>query len=428
MIHLDPTKRHDFVLLFDAEKANPNGDPDAGNLPRVDPETMCGFTTDVSIKRKVRDYLQLTYGTKMFIQSETALNRLINESAKEAGAVVPEVILGESYDDKLLFELFNQKEIENIEPPDDDDRKVRYTGDSFKKKEIQQALKIENLDISDEEVQAVADALSDDNDFKEKPPTRKEIGEALKSLTLGLCTSAKGKDKLDKNVRDKVRATMIEKYFDIRMFGAVLSTGLNAGQVRGPMQLTFAKSKDPIFRMDCGIIRKAVTKEADRKKKENTMARKPVVNYGLYQGYGHYSPYLAQKKPDINMTLDNSFVSDEDLKLFWEALWKGLDNDHAAIRHIRPRGVYVFTHCNPRGAAPSHRLFDMLKVELKEEVKREDRLPSQFSNYKVTLPEGALKIGENEIKIISAEDLKKAGNKEIPENTVVFTKVYHEGI
>lgn len=428
MIHLDPTKRHDFILLFDAEKANPNGDPDAGNLPRVDPETMCGFTTDVSIKRKVRDYLQLTHGINMFIQSETALNRLINESARESGAVVPEVTLGDSYDDKLLAELLSQKEIENIEPPDEDERTVSYKGDSFKKKEIQQSLKIEKLGLSADEVKAIADVLSEDNDFKEKPPTMKEIEAALKSLSARLCESAKGKDKLDKDVRPKTRTKMIEKYFDIRMFGAVLSTGLNAGQVRGPMQLTFTKSIHPIFRMDCGITRKAVTKESDRKNKENTMARKPIVNYGLYQGFGHYSPYLTLKDPKSALTSDNLFVKKEDLEFFWEALWKGLDNDHAAIRHLRPRGVYVFTHCNPRGNAPSHRLFDMLKIALTDEVTNEDRSPSQFSDYKIILPEGALKVGEVEIRIIPADsdELKNKGNNEIPANTVVFTKVYHE--
>jgi CRISPR-associated protein Csd2 len=129
------------------------------------------------------------------------------------------------------------------------------------------------------------------------------------------------------------------------------------------------------------------------------------------------------------MTSDNLFVKENDLKLFWEALWKGLDNDHSAIRHIRPRGVYVFTHCSPRGNAPSHRLFDMLKIALKEDVKKEDRSPSQFSDYKITLPEESLKIGEDEVKIIhaDAEELKnKEGNKEILGNTVVFTKVYHE--
>ncbi len=419
MIHLDPTKRHDFILLFDAEKANPNGDPDAGNMPRVDPETMCGFTTDVSIKRKVRDYLQLTYGIPMFIQSETALNRLIDKAATECGAEKVEVTLGDTNEDKLLIEFFGMNEIENIES---DEETIRYQGESPKSKEIKAALKVE-----DDVLQSFVKALEDDEEFKENPPKKKDIEDALKSLADRMCIAAKGKSKLDRKVRNRTRDKMIQDYFDIRMFGAVLSTGLNAGQVRGPMQLTFAKSINPIFRMDCGITRKAVTKEADRKKKENTMARKPVVNYGLYQGFGHYSPYLAQEKPDVNMSSDNLFVKEKDLELFWEALWKGLDNDHAAIRHLRPRGVYVFTHSNPRGNAPSHRLFDMLKVALKEEVKKEDRSPSQFCDYNVSLPEGTLKIGANEIRIISAGELKdNGGNKEIPVNTVVFTKVYHE--
>ena len=290
----------------------------------------------------------------------------------------------------------------------------------MKKAEIQKALKI---DVSDEDVKAVANALADDDDFKEKPPKKQDIEAALKHLATRLSASVKGKEKLGKEVRDKTKDQMIEDYFDIRMFGAVLSTGLNAGQVRGPMQLTFAKSIDPIFRMDCGITRKAVTRESDRKNKESTMARKPIVNYGLYRGFGHYSPYLAQKTSNSEMTSDNLFVSENDLKLFWEALWKGLDNDHSAIRHIRPRGVYVFTHCNPRGNAPSHRLFDMLKIALEDKVKNEDRSPSQFSDYKITPPEGTFKVGEVAIRILPAEELK---DKEIPVNTVVFTKVYHE--
>ena len=420
MIHLDPTKRHDFILLFDTEKANPNGDPDAGNLPRVDPETMCGFTTDVSIKRKVRDYLQLTHGIKMFIQSETALNRLIDQAATESGAEKVEVTL-DTNEDKLLVEFFGMNEIENIEL---DEETIRYRGESPKPKEIRAALKVE-----DDVLQSFVKALEDDEEFQESPHMKNDIEAALKSLADRMCIAAKGKGKLDKKVRNITRAKMIEDYFDIRMFGAVLSTGLNAGQVRGPMQLTFTKSIDPIFRMDCGITRKAVTKESDRKNKENTMARKPIVNYGLYKGFGHYSPYLTQKTPNSEMTSDNLFVKENDLKLFWEALWKGLDNDHSAIRHIRPRGVYVFTHCSPRGNAPSHRLFDMLKIALKEDVKKEDRSPSQFSDYKITLPEESLKIGEDEVKIIhaDAEELKnKEGNKEILGNTVVFTKVYHE--
>jgi len=423
-IHLDPTKRHDFVLLFDVENANPNGDPDAGNLPRVDPETMCGFTTDVSIKRKVRDYLQLTHEIPMFIQSETALNRLIFEAAEDAGAQLPKATLDDTNkEDRLLMELLAHKEIENIEFENND---VRYVGESFKKDEIKKALKSDAIGLSDDDVKAVADALveSEDLDYKDSPPAKKDIEGALKSLADKLCASVGGKKKLEKTDKDNTRIKMIETYFDIRMFGAVLSTGLNAGQVRGPVQLTFAKSLDPIYRMDCGITRKAVTREADRKRKENEMGRKPIISYGLYRGFGFYSPYLAQKTPQTKLTSDNIFVTKEHLKSLWEALWKGFDNDHSACRHIKPRGVYVFTHSNARGNAPSHRLFDMLKIELKKELKDEGRAPSQFSDYDKSLPSESLNIGADTVRIIPAEEI--TGDSAIPENAVVFTKVYFE--
>lgn len=426
MIHLDPTKRHDFVILFDVENANPNGDPDAGNLPRVDPETMHGFTTDVSIKRKVRDYLQLTYGIPMFIQSETALNRLIFEAAEEAGAALPSVTLGSSKADKLLMELFRQKEeIENLEIDED---KVRYVGESFKKKEIRDALKSDTIELTDEEVKSVSDALreSDDPDFKDKVPEKKDIESALRELADRLFESVGNKKgRLDKDDRDNARIRMIEKYFDIRMFGAVLSTGLNAGQVRGPVQLTFAKSLDPIYRMDCGITRKAVTKEADRKRKENEMGRKPIVSYGLYRGFGFYSPYLAKKEPKKELVNDNLYVASDDLTHLWEALWKGFDNDHSASRHICPRGVYVFTHDNARGNAPSHRLFEMLKIEFKKELKDKEQSPSQFHDYDMTLPAASLQVGSASVQIKCAESITDTST--LPENTVVFTKIYHEG-
>lgn len=423
-IHLDPTKRHDFVLLFDVENANPNGDPDAGNLPRVDPDTMHGFTTDVSIKRKVRDYLQLTYGLPMFIQSETALNRLIFEAADEAGAALPKVTLNDSKDDRLLRELFAHRRIENIEF--EEDGEVRYVGESFKKKEIADALKPEAIELTEEDIKAVSDTLieAEDEDFKDKPPEKKDIETALKDLGARLFNSVGKKKKLDKQDRDNARNKMIEKYFDIRLFGAVLSTGLNAGQVRGPVQLTFAKSLHPIFRMDCGITRIAVTREADRKRKETEMGRKPIVNYGLYRGYGFYNPYLAQVTPRTELSSDNLFVTSDDLNYLWEALWKGLDNDHSASRHIRPRGVYVFTHACARGNAPSHRLFDMLKVELSNEVRDNGESPSQFNDYKVSLPSGGLQVGSQPVEILPAERIEHTGA--IPANAVAFTKIYHE--
>jgi CRISPR-associated protein Csd2 len=222
---------------------------------------------------------------------------------------------------------------------------------------------------------------------------------------------------------------MIENFYDIRMFGAVLSTGLNAGQVRGPVQLTFAKSQDPIFRLDCGITRVAVTREQDKQRKETEMARKPVVPYALYRGYGFYNPCLAvkpKKNGEKNNAFmrDNLFVSEQDLEYLWEALWKGFDNDHSAARHIRPRGLYIFTHGTPQGNAPSHRLFDKLKTELKKDLKDQELSPRQFCDYVITLPSGYLRVGSNEVRIIEAEALKK--DEPIPDNTAVLTKVYHE--
>ena len=396
-IHLDPTKRHDFVFLFDVENANPNGDPDAGNLPRVDPETMRGFTTDVSIKRKVRDYLQLTHGIPMFIQSETALNRLILDAAKKEGAEPCHVELDDSPDNDMLLEWLSENPINGLEI---DNHLISYS-EARKEKEIKSAFP----------------QLEDGQ-------KKKTIQPLINKLVKDLAKSVAGQGRLGEAERKRTRERMIQDYFDIRMFGAVLSTGLNAGQVRGPVQLTFTKSLDPIFRMDCGITRKAVTREQDRKTKENTMARKPIVSYGLYRGFGFYNPYLAQKTQRTELVSNNLFVKTEDLNHLWEALWKGFDNDHSASRHIRPRGLYVFTHNCARGNAPSHRLFDMLKVELRNEVKDRGASPSQFNDYKVSMPSGKLTIGSQEVTISCVGSNKAA--ESFPEDTVVFTKIYHE--
>lgn len=398
-IHLDPTKRHDFVFLFDVENANPNGDPDAGNLPRVDPETMHGFTTDVSIKRKVRDYLQLTHGIPMFIQSETALNRLILDAAKKEGAEPCHVELDDSPDNDMLLEWLSENPINGLEI---DNRLISYS-EARKEKEIKSAFP------------QLEDAQK-----------KKTIQPLINNLVKDLAKSVAGQGRLGEAERKRTRERMIQDYFDIRMFGAVLSTGLNAGQVRGPVQLTFTKSLDPIFRMDCGITRKAVTREQDRKTKENTMARKPIVSYGLYRGYGFYNPYLAQKTSKTELTSDNLYVTSNDLNHLWEALWKGFDNDHSASRHIRPRGVYVFTHACARGNAPSHRLFGMLKIELDNKLRDNGGSPSQFNDYTIALPSASLQIGSSSVVIVPGETFAHSGS--IPDNTVTFTKIYHEDV
>lgn len=275
-LYTDPTRRHEFVLLFDVVNGNPNGDPDAGNLPRVDPETMHGLVTDVCLKRKVRDYLQLAYNVPIFIQSRVALNTLKKEAAEE------------------------------LDPP-----------------------------------------LTEDERSGKRPIPR-------------------------------LRSKLCEKYYDIRMFGAVLATGeredrLNAGQVRGPVQLTFARSIDPIVPLDLSITRKARTTEERMETGETEIGRKPIVPYGLYRAHGFYNPFLAR----------DTGVSEEDLELFWEALTRMFEFDRSAARgEITVRGIWIFTHENAKGNAPAHKLFALIKVRKKEGVES----PRNFDDYEVIEP------------------------------------------
>jgi len=276
MIYTDPTKRHEFVLLFDVQNGNPNGDPDAGNLPRIDPETMRGLVTDVCLKRKVRDYLQVVDGMSIFIQSEVALNTIKKQVADE------------------------------LDPP-----------------------------------------LTDDERKGKRPIPR-------------------------------LRSELCSRYYDIRMFGAVLATGekgdkLNAGQVRGPIQFTFARSLDPILPMDLSITRKARTTEERMETGETEMGRKAIVPYGLYRAHGFYNPFLAEQ----------TGVSQDDLELFWEALVNMFEFDRSAARgEMTVRGLWVFSHENAKGNAPAHRLFEVVQAKLREDVET----PREFSDYSVVAP------------------------------------------
>ena len=275
-IYLDPGKRHEFVLLFDVKDGNPNGDPDAGNMPRVDPETMQGLVTDVALKRKVRDYVTLAKqnaeGYKIFIQSEAALNALIAEAAEEVGA--------------------------------------------------------------------------------EKKSKR-----------------------ADKNLQQQ----MLKRYYDIRMFGAVMSTGdYNAGQVRGPLQMTFARSMDPVLPLELTITRQARTTEERMESGQTEMGKKPLVPYGLYRAHGFFNPYLAEQ----------TGVTTDDLELFWDALTRLFDFDRSAARgEMNVRGLVVFTHENKKGNAPAHRLFELVEVRKNGGVER----PRSYGDYAVSVgapPEG----------------------------------------
>jgi len=282
----DASKRRDFVLLFDVENGNPNGDPDAGNLPRVDPETMHGLVTDVCIKRKVRNYVDANKSGqerfRIYIQSKTALNTLHQEAYDALG--------------------------------------LKSTGTKQKRED-----------------------------------------------------SAKANE------------WMCKYFYDVRTFGAVMSTGVNCGQVRGPIQLTFATSIDPVTPLDLSITRIAITKPEDMryvegeeqedkkgKGKQTEMARKPMVPYGLYRGYGFSSPLLGAK----------TGFDDEDLALFWEALQQMWDHDHSASRGMMAlRGLYIFTHSNGHGKHPAHKLFEAIEVKKKAGVE----VPRDFSKYEVVI-------------------------------------------
>ena len=289
-----PEHRHDFILLFDVENGNPNGDPDMDNQPRVDPETNFGLVTDVCLKRKVRNYVGLT-------QPDEKPNRIYVQ-----------------------------------------DRGVYL------------------------------------NDLHKEAHTAVGIPAAQAK------TPERGK-------RDEARAWMCANFFDVRMFGAVMSTGINAGQVRGPIQITFARSQDAILPMDVTVSRVALTdeKEKDRTEREagpkpeegaseerfgrtGTFGRKWIVPYGLYRAHGFFSaPFAAQ-----------TGVTAEDLTLFWTALLNMWDLDHSAARGLMVcRGLYVFSHENKLGNAPAHQLFSKLELRPKGGVDT----PRRFEDYTLTL-------------------------------------------
>ncbi len=375
MRHTDPSLRHDFVYLFDVTNGNPNGDPDAGNMPRIDPETMHGLVTDVALKRKVRDYVQVVFnllgedelpevlseeigryrdmrGQNIFIQSEEALNTLIYRAFRRVGLQPVEVEL----DEELLQVLSD-------ELPEDfvlleDGKTLAYSGEAARKEEI-------------------LDAIS--SLFEEEH--RDKLKKKIDSLATKLTAAVKGAEKDYKQVqkqRKDARSMLIEEYYDVRMFGGVMSTGLNAGQVRGPMQMTFARSVDPILPMDVTITRQARTTVERMRTGTTDMGRKPIVPYALYRAYGFFNPMLAEK------------VTENDLSLFWDALLNMFELDRSASRgHMACRGLYVFTHNNPLGNAHAHRLFDRIRVQRGEGVDS----PRSFSDYVVEvydadMPEG----------------------------------------
>lgn len=355
-IYTDPEKRHDFVFLFDVVNGNPNGDPDAGNLPRVDPETMHGLVTDVCLKRKIRNYVSLVKGDcdhmRIFIQSEQALNTYILEAFRNVGIEPVRIDLSsdELEDEELIFWLKGKEQVGFLL----EENQLLYSGEAANKKEI---------------VQLLTEDLEGNTSLRKK----------LDSIVNRLAEEIKKGKRITRETRKNARRWLCSKYFDIRMFGAVLSTGLNAGQVRGPIQLTFARSIDPVVPMDISITRVAITKEEDRKRKETEMGRKPIVPYGLYRSHGFYNPFLAK---DTGVAKGTG-VTREDLELFWEALMRMFEFDRSAARgEMSVRGLWIFTHENEKGNAPAHKLFELIRVKRKADIES----PRSFTDYEILEP------------------------------------------
>lgn len=286
--------RYEFVVLFDVENGNPNGDPDAGNMPRIDPESGLGLVTDVCLKRKIRNYV---------------------ETVKE---------------DQDRFKIYIK---ENV-PLNRSDRTA-----------------CENVGVEETD--------------------EKKLTEALKKLK-----------KNDPDVDVKIRDYMCDQFFDIRAFGAVMTTfvkaALNCGQVRGPVQIGFARSIDPVISQEVTITRVAITTEKDAENKSTEMGRKSIVPYGLYRAEGYISANLARKVTGF---------SEEDLELLWDAIINMFENDHSAARgKMAVREMIVFKHSKELGDCPAYKLFDAVKVHRKEGV----MYPRKYEDYVVAVDETAI--------------------------------------
>ena len=290
--------RYEFVIVFDVENGNPNGDPDAGNMPRVDPETGLGLVTDVCLKRKIRNYV---------------------ETAKE---------------DAPGYKIY----------------------------------------------------------IKDGVPLNRSDNEAFKALGINAAALDEAKKK-DPDIDLKIRDWMCANFYDIRTFGAVMTTfvkgRLNCGQVRGPVQLGFARSVEPVIPQEVTITRVAITTEEDAVKKGTEMGRKYIIPYGLYKCEGYVSANLARKTTGF---------SDEDLKVLWDAIFNMFENDHSAARgKMAVRELIIFRHDTELGCAPAHKLFDLVKITRKENNGEPAR---SYDDYEVTVDENALPKGINIKRIV----------------------------
>jgi len=342
----NPHQRHDFVLLFEVTNGNPNGDPDGGNNPRQDPETQHGLVTDVALKRKIRDYVTIVRGQPIFIQSEHSLNSLIAGAFRSAGVETPQVPLT----DQTLIDWFEEHDPEGFSY---ENNLLTYGGESPRQRDIERIL----VEAHGEEIDATTRTM-------------------LRNLSR-IVARAAGAQKIGPAEQKSARERLCRDYFDVRMFGAVLQTGLNAGQVRGPVQITFARSLDPIQVLDLSITRQARTTAARMQSGPTEMGRKAIVPYAAYRAHGFFSPPLAAQ----------TGVTTDDLALLWEALQGLFEHDHSAARgEMAVRGLYVFTHESAYGNAPSHRLFDRIRTMKRDGVTE----PRAFAHYQVTVSEDDL--------------------------------------
>lgn len=358
------TKRYDFVLLFDVQDGNPNGDPDAGNLPRVDAETGMGLVTDVCLKRKVRNFVQLTQeganGCDIYVKEKAVLGRSHVQAFNDLG-----IALGE--ESRKLIPAEFLEEIQELVLPD---------GFSVEEEDEQVWLVV----AADADVKAAKDAI------KESKPSKslsKFLQDSLKSVKARKPTaieSSKGRD------------WMCSHFYDIRTFGAVMSlkSAPNCGQVRGPIQMTFARSVEPVVVLEHSITRMAVATEAEAEKQSGdnrTMGRKFTVPYGLYCGYGFVSAHLANQ----------TGFSQEDLELFWKAIEQMFEHDRSAARGLMStRALLVFEHDSALGNAPAHKLFDLVKVARATS----DGPARSFEDYKISVDEAAVPAGVKLLRMV----------------------------
>lgn len=370
--HLNPNVRHDFVLLFDVVDGNPNGDPDGGNMPRTDVETSQGLVTDVSLKRKIRNYVA-TYAEyeateaeqarlKIFVEHRGVLNDQIRRAYVAENIPVGKSAKEMVKDANVLASLRELKAflpnaftfVDNDEDSSEVDATLEYSGE-----------------LSEDELKGFYGLEEVTELFNQTKALSKFIKDLVKKA---------GKPEKNRANAEKAQKWMCQNFYDVRMFGAVMSTGLNAGQVRGAMQLTFARSIDPVQPQDLAITRVAVTDAKDREKLQ-TMGRKTMIPYGLFRGHGFYSPHLASQ----------TGVNEKDLELFWEALVKMWEFDRSASRGMMaPRGLYVFSHENKLGNAPAHKLFERIHIA---PLQNQGIVPRQFSDYAVVVQDEDLPAG-----------------------------------